>query len=372
MIYFDNAATSRPKPDVVTAAFMEYVQCIGTSPGRGSYSLGVSASRLLFQSRKAVTDFFGCSQKTNVVFTKNSTEAINLFLNGYLQSGDHVLISPFEHNAVLRPLHYLSLHNGVKYDVLSEAAIHDVDELKRALLPNTKLVCVTLASNLTGEIVYNRALGHACAQCHIPVFVDASQGGGKMLVKMQDDYIDYLAFTGHKDLLGLPGVGGLCSNEPLKIPPLLQGGTGIHGEEFINPDIYPEAYESGTLNMPAIWALKNAIEYIKENAHDISTKENELLRHLIDGLCAIENVEVIRPEVYRVPTICFNVCGKASSDVVAFLDKNGICTRGGIHCAILAHQTLGTVKTGAVRISLNHNNTHEEIDFLLNVLREMK
>ena len=122
MVYFDNAATSRPKPEVVTAAFIEYVQDIGTSPGRGSYSLGVSASRMLFQSRKTVTDFFGCSQKTNVVFTKNSTEAINLFLNGYLQPGDHVLISPFEHNAVLRPLHYLSLHNGVKYDVLSETA----------------------------------------------------------------------------------------------------------------------------------------------------------------------------------------------------------------------------------------------------------
>lgn len=194
MVYFDNAATSRPKPDVVTAAFMEYVQNIGTSPGRGSYSLGISASRMLFQSRKAVTDFFGCSQKTNVVFTKNSTEAINLFLDGYLQSGDHVLISPFEHNAVLRPLHYLSLHNDVKYDVLSETAMHDVDVFKKALLPNTKLVCITLASNLTGEIIYNRALGQACAMCHIPVFVDASQGGGKMLIKMQDDYIDYLRF----------------------------------------------------------------------------------------------------------------------------------------------------------------------------------
>lgn len=372
MVYFDNAATSRPKPEVVTAAFMEYVQGIGTSPGRGSYSLGISASRMLFQSRKTVTDFFGCSQKTNVVFTKNSTEAINLFLNGYLQAGDHVLISPFEHNAVLRPLHYLSLHNGVKYDVLPETAIHDADELKKALLPNTKLVCITLASNLTGEIIYNRALGQACAQCHIPVFVDASQGGGKMLVNMQDDYIDYLAFTGHKDLLGLPGVGGLCSNAPLKIRPLIQGGTGIHGEEFINPDIYPEAYESGTLNMPAIWALKSSLEYIKENLLAITKKENDLLCHLIDGLCEIENVEVIRPEVNRVPTICFNVHGKASSDVVAFLDKNGICARGGIHCAILAHQTIGTVKTGAVRISVNYNNTLEEIDFLLDVLRGMK
>ena len=127
MVYFDNAATSRPKPDVVTNAFIQYVQDIGASPGRGSYSLGINASRMLYQSRKTVTDFFGCPEKTNVVFTKNSTEAINLFLNGYLQSGDHVLISPFEHNAVLRPLHYLSLHSGVSYDVLTESALRNAD-----------------------------------------------------------------------------------------------------------------------------------------------------------------------------------------------------------------------------------------------------
>ena len=217
MVYFDNAATSRPKPSVVSAAFMEYIQEIGTSPGRGSYSLGISASRMLYQSRKTVTDFFGCPQKTNVVFTKNSTEAINLFLNGYLQSGDHVLISPFEHNAVLRPLHYLSLHSGITYDVLPESALHNAEEFKKALRPNTKLACITLASNLTGEIVYDRCIGNVCAMQGITVFVDASQGGGKMLVNMQDDHIDYLAFTGHKDIFALPGVGGLCSMKPLSI-----------------------------------------------------------------------------------------------------------------------------------------------------------
>lgn len=371
MVYFDNAATSRPKPSVVPAAFMEYVQEIGTSPGRGSYSLGISASRMLYQSRKTVTDFFGCPQKTNVVYTKNSTEAINLFLNGYLQSGDHVLISPFEHNAVLRPLHYLSLHNGITYDVLPESALHNAEEFKKALQPNTKLICITLASNLTGEIIYDRCIGKVCKTQGIAVFVDASQGGGKMLVNMQNDHIDYLAFTGHKDLLALPGVGGLCSLIPLNTRPLIQGGTGIHGESFINPDIYPEAYESGTLNMPAIWALKSAIEFIKEHHEEIDRKEKELLQRLILGLTSIENIEVIRPTVNRVPTICFNVRGKSSSDVVAHLDKNGICVRGGIHCAILAHQTIGTVSTGAVRVSMNYNNTQEEIDLLLNTLREI-
>ena len=371
MIYFDNAATSRPKPHVVTKAFLDYVQDNGASPGRGSYSLGIQASRLLYQSRKTLASFFGCAGKTNVIFTKNSTEAINLFLNGYLCPGDHVLISPFEHNAVLRPLHNLSITRGIQYDILPEEAITSPERVSKYIRPNTKLAAITLASNLTGQIVYSNKLGKVLSENHIPVFVDASQGGGKMLLDMTRDHIDYLAFTGHKDMLGLPGVGGLCSQVELKFSPLIQGGTGIHGEEYINPSIYPDGYESGTLNMPAIWALKTAVDYIRDNQKDIAAKEEELLQHLIAGMCSLSNIEVIRPNVKRVPTICFNVKNMSSSDVVAYLDKKEICVRGGIHCAILAHKTLGTEKSGAVRVSINCYNTREEIDYFINTLKEM-
>lgn len=372
MIYFDNAATSKYKPDSVYDAFMYYVREVGTSPGRGSYLLGVQASRMLYQSRKTVNSFFGNTSKTNVVFTKNSTEAINLFLRGYLKQGDHVLISCFEHNAVLRPIHTLAEAGLITYTILPEKVFDDPEtELEQYITPNTKLAAITLASNLTGQIVYTAAFGNQCKRRNISVFVDASQGGGKGIVHMERDNIDYLAFTGHKDLYALPGVGGLCSREPLDFPPLIQGGTGIHGEFFTNPSIYPEAYESGTLNMPAIWSLKTSIEYLEQNLDSISVREQALTQRILDGLTSLNDVEVYNPARKRVSTVCFNVKGYASSDVVSYLDKNGICVRGGIHCAILAHQTIGTVEKGAVRVSLNYLNTEQDIDTFVNAIREI-
>lgn len=373
MIYFDNAATSRIKPEEVYDAFTYYVREVGTSPGRGSYSLGIQASRMLYQSRKTVTAFFGVPGKTNVIFTKNSTEAINLFINGFLHPGDHVLISSYEHNAVLRPLHTLKRKGVIDYTVLPESVFDNPEiELSAYIKPNTKLATVTLASNLTGQLVFNSRFSKVCKNNSIIVFVDASQGGGKGLVNMERDHIDYLAFTGHKDLLALPGVGGLCCCEPLAIPPLVQGGTGIHGESYVNPDIFPEAYEAGTLNMPAIWSLKKAIDYIKPRLSEINERETQLTERLIKGLFSIDTVIVYNQERKRVPTICFNVKGMPSSDVVATLDKNGVCVRGGIHCAILAHETLGTVKTGAVRASLNFMNTEAQVDAFLEILRGLR
>lgn len=372
MIYFDNAATSKNKPDISYEAYMYYAREIGTSPGRGSYKLGVQASRLLYQSRKTVNRFFGNPSKMNVVFTKNSTEAINLFLNGYLKKGDHVLISCYEHNAVLRPLHALQEAGIITYSVLPEDVIENPHEkLEGYIRPNTKLIAITLASNLTGQLVYSASIGALCHSKGVTVFVDASQGGGKKIVKMDRDNIDFLVFTGHKDLYAMPGVGGLCSCMSLDFPPLIQGGTGIHGEEYVNPKIYPEAYESGTLNMPAIWSLKNSIEFIEENIYHINQVEIELTDYLIEKLLTLPHVEVYQVDKPRVSTVCFNVKNISSSDVVAFLDKNDICVRGGIHCAILAHQTLGTVETGAVRVSINYMNTKQEIEQLIDLLKEL-
>ena len=372
MIYFDNAATSRPKPEAVYDAYDYYIREIGTSPGRGSYGLAIQASRMLFQARKTLATFFGSKDPSNVVFTKNSTEAINLFLNGYLAKGDHVLISPFEHNAVLRPLHNLKVNGVIDYTVLPEEVLYaEVPCLDNYIEPNTKLLVLTLASNLTGQIVFNRQLAEEAHRNNLFVFVDASQGGGKGLVNISDDGIDALAFTGHKDLYGMPGVGGLITAEALKIVPLIQGGTGIHGEHYVNPNAYPDSYEAGTLNMPAIWSLKCAVEYIKEHETEIRERERALLEQLLDGLKHMEKIELYKAEFHRVPTICFNVKGVSSSDVVKYLDQHGICVRGGIHCAILAHETIGTVETGAVRISINSFNTETEIDEFIRVMGEM-
>ena len=373
MIYFDNAATTRMKPKEVLEAFNYYVTEIGASPGRGSYSLGIQASRMLYQSRKTVASFFGIDNPGNVVFTKNSTEGINFFFNGYLKSGDHVLISPYEHNAVLRPLHNLKIKGVIDYTVLPEEAIYDAEHhLEKYIRPNTSLVAITLASNLTGQIVFNKEISKITNKHHIKMFVDASQGAGKKLLNMQRDGIDVLAFTGHKDLMALPGVGGVCSQDALNIAPFIQGGTGVHGDEFTNPQAYPDAYEAGTLNMPAIWSLKTAIEIIEKNIETTSKYESSLLEVLLDGLKKDSNIILYNTDKPRVSTICFNVKGVPSSDVVAYLDKHGVCVRGGIHCAILAHTQIGTVETGAVRVSLNACNTLEEVEKFIQIIGDIK
>ena len=373
MIYFDNAATTRTKPKEVIDAFNYYVTEIGTSPGRGSYSLGIQASRMLYQSRKAVANFFGIKNPENVIFTKNSTEGINFFFNGYLKSGDHVLISPYEHNAVLRPLHNLKEKGIINYTILPEDAIYAAEHhLEKYILPNTSLIAITLASNLTGQLVFNNEISKIANKHNIKIFVDASQGAGKKFIDMQRDGIDILAFTGHKDLMALPGVGGICSQKSLNISPFIQGGTGIHGEEFTNPQAYPDAYEAGTLNMPAIWSLKIAIDNIEKNIKSNLQHESALMQKLIEGLQKDSNIVLYNADKPRVTTICFNVQGVPSSDVVSYLDKYGICVRGGIHCAILAHMQIGTVETGAVRISLNAYNTLEEIETFIQIIGDIK
>lgn len=374
MTYFDNAATTRTKPQEVYDAAFDYLKKIGVSPGRGSYQVGIEASRKLYHARCCVGRFFDLSEPDRTLFTKNATEAINLLIFGLLNDGDHVILSCFEHNAVLRPIEYMRRLGKISYSVVSRADLDLPPEelfLKYAK-KKTKLICLTLASNLTGRIVFRDDLFVFFKNKGIHTFVDASQGGGKIRVSMQEQSIDYLAFTGHKDLLALPGVGGLCCENKELPRPLIQGGTGIHGEEYINPAVFPEGLEAGTLNMPAITSLKASLEYIEKNRTTINEKERRLLSILLTELDKIPYIIVYDRERMRVPTVCFNVLGIPSDQIVSYLDSREICVRGGIHCAILAHEAIDTVQTGAVRVSLNYNNSEEEIYRLVNVLKELK
>lgn len=370
MIYFDNAATTKYKPKEVLDAFAYYVTEIGVSPGRGSYSIGIEASRMLFKSRMTVAKYFGLDEP-NVVFTKNSTEAINLFFRGYLKKGDHVVISPYEHNAVLRPLEAMQREGMIEYSVIERNDIEESSDfiVKKYFRSNTRLIALTLASNLTGRIIINKELFQAASRIGVESFVDASQGAGKVRLDMTSDSVDYLAFTGHKDLRGLPGVGGLCSRRELHFNPLIQGGTGVLGHEKVNPLVYPERYEAGTLNMPAIWALKNAIDYTIDNFDYSRMYETKLTNYLIERLKEIDDITIYDLEYNRVSTVGFNFNGYSSNAIVQILDQKGICTRGGIHCAILTHEALNTMDVGVVRVSLCEKNTVEEIDVLIETLK---
>ena len=372
MIYLDNSSTTKRKPSEVLNAFEYYVNEVGVSPGRGSYTLGIEASRMLYKSRKTVAEFFG-NENPYVVFTKNSTEAINMFFNGFLQKGDHVIISCYEHNAVFRPLNKLKEQGIIDYSIIKreDMMLSPQEIVEKYVTPNTKLFASTLASNVTGRIVLNKLLLREMKKAGIYTFIDSSQGAGKYRLSMVDDGIDFIAFTGHKDLMALPGVGGLCSKCKLEFVPLIQGGTGIHGEEYVNPRVYPEAYESGTLNMPAIWSLNAAINYIKANFDFISKKEEQLKQYLLQRIKTVPHVVVYDEEYSRVSTIGINILNIRSDLVVQKLDENGICVRGGIHCAILTHETLNTATTGIVRISFNYNNSIDEIDKLIEVLKQI-
>lgn len=374
MIYLDSAATTKYKPDKVYDSFMNYVREVGVSPGRGSYSLGIEASRMLYQSRKTIGSFFGLQVPTNVIFTKNSTESINLFFNGYLNKGDHVLISCYEHNAVLRPLHTLKEAGVIDYTVISK---EDIDKdggyiIQKYSRDNTRLIAITLASNLTGRIVFNQSLFEEAKNKGITTFVDASQGAGKIRISMENQSIDYLAFTGHKDLMGLPGVGGLCCKEKNTIRPLIQGGTGIFGDSYTNPPSFPEGLEAGTLNMPAIWALKVAVDYCQENFADMNEREKKLFSLLIAGLQEVPGILLYDKDYERVSTIGFNIGDIPSDKIIQYLDKNGIAVRGGIHCAILAHEALGTVNRGVVRVSLSPFNKEDDITDFIGIIKKAR
>ena len=373
MIYFDNAATTKYKPESVYEAANFYLREMGVSPGRGSYGLGIEASRMLYKSRCSVGKYFGMSRPDKVAFTKNSTEAINLFFNGFLHQGDHVIISCYEHNAVLRPIQKLKERGIIDYSIIQrdDLVLSAEDLYQKYAKANTRLLALTLASNLTGRIVFRDDIYKFFHEKGVATFVDSSQGAGKIRLSMKDQKIDFLAFTGHKDLMAIPGVGGLCCESTEHIEPFVQGGTGIHGEEYTNPDIFPEGYEAGTMNMPAIWSVHASIDYLNEHFSEISETEKKLMAHLLDGLKKIETVTVYDEEFLRVSTCSINVNGMASDKLVALLDKNGVCVRGGIHCAIIAHEAIGTVSTGTVRLSLNYMNTEQEIDTVLDILRNV-
>lgn len=372
MIYLDNAATTKYKPDEVFDAFNYYIREIGVSPGRGSYSLGIDASRMLYQARKTVANYFGLSEP-NVIFTKNSTEAINLFFRGFLKKGDHVVISCYEHNAILRPLHEMKLEGIIDYSVISrgDLELSAQDIYDKYVMYNTVLFEMTLASNLTGRIVSNSEILRFMKNKGISTFVDSSQGAGKIEISMKDDGIDYLAFTGHKDLLALPGVGGLVCVNKFFGKPLLQGGTGILGDLYVNPNVFPDAYEAGTLNMPAIWSLKVALDWLKNNKLKYIKDEKIITEYFLKELGNIRNVVTYDNKFQRVGVLGLNINGIKSNEVVQYLDESGICTRGGIHCAILAHEALNTKETGVVRFSWGLNNTKSDIDKVLELIKKI-
>lgn len=376
MFYFDNAATGGRKPDRVQTAVTAAVK-LCANPGRSGHKLALSAARAVQDCRHALDDFFDGYGFDRVVFTKNCTEALNIALFGTLRKGDHVVVGCTEHNSVLRPLEALKRSGVITYDVCPLEQNAPLGEknlclhaLRTLLRPNTRLVAVTTASNVNGVIPPLRQIRNILPKETL-LLCDGAQGGGHLRISMKDSGIDLLSLAGHKGLLGIQGSGALLFSDRVEPRPLLYGGTGSVSVSLDMPDFYPDALEAGTLAYPAIVSLSEGTRYLSVHFQQIQSRLRMLTAYFLQGLSALPGYTP-----YSVPNPCGIVAFRhpsMDSESVAELlsSKYDIAVRGGLHCAPLMHEALGTLPDGLVRVSFSLGNAEREIDVLLSALKEL-
>lgn len=375
MIYLDSAATSYHKPDGVARAVAEAISHMG-NPGRGAHEASLDASRVVYGTREKMAELFGAEEASQIVFTANSTESLNIAIQGLVDPGDHVITTVMEHNSVLRPL-YLCQQRGVSLTILpfSAAGMVTPEAIEAVIRSNTRMIVCTHGSNLTGDLNDLEAIGRVCKKHHLLFVVDASQTAGVFPIQMDSMNIDVLCFTGHKSLMGPQGTGGMCVRKGVRIRPLLVGGSGIDSYSKIHPQVMPTALEAGTLNAHGIAGLSAALDFIKKVTPDvIRQREEELTRRFVRQIKSIPGVKLYGnyEQFPRAPILSLNILDYDSGEIADALAQDyGIMTRAGAHCAPLMHETLGTKSQGAVRFSFSYFNTEEEIDQAANAIREL-
>ena len=374
MIYLDNAATTLHKPPQVAEAVLHAMTTMGNA-ARGAHSGALEASRTVFGTREKLARLFACQRADHVVFTANSTEALNIAINGLIHEGDHVISTDCEHNSVLRPLYRLEEERGVALDFVpaDRRGLVDYADFERLMRPDTRAVVCTHCSNLTGNILdIGRIAGIAHSRGAL-LIVDASQTAGTVPIDMQALGVDVLCFTGHKGLMGPQGTGGLCIRPDVEIDPWKVGGSGVHSYDRHQPKEYPTRLEAGTLNSHGIAGLSAALDVILERGvADIQRAEHALMQRFYDGVRGISGVTVYgdfsAPE--RGAIVALNIRDYDSSAVSDELAVTyGIATRPGAHCAPRMHAALGTTEQGAVRFSFSCYNTEQEVDAAIAAVR---
>ena len=374
MIYLDNAATTLHKPPQVAEAVLHAMTTMGNA-ARGAHSGALEASRTVFGTREKLARLFACQRADHVVFTANSTEALNIAISGLIHKGDHVISTDCEHNSVLRPLYRLEEERGVALDFVpaDRQGLVDYADFERLMRPDTRAVVCTHCSNLTGNILdIGRIAGIAHSRGAL-LIVDASQTAGTVPIDMQALGVDVLCFTGHKGLMGPQGTGGLCIRPDVEIYPWKVGGSGVHSYDRHQPKEYPTRLEAGTLNSHGIAGLSAALDVILERGvADIQRAEHALMQRFYDGVRGISGVTVYgdfsAPE--RGAIVALNIRDYDSSAVSDELAVTyGIATRPGAHCAPRMHRALGTTEQGAVRFSFSCYNTEQEVDAAIAAVR---
>lgn len=365
MIYLDNAATSFPKPPQVIRAMTDALQNFGANPGRGGHQLALRAGKTVEKCREAAAAFLGVPSPERVIFTRNCTESLNIAITGMLHKGDEVICSHGEHNAVMRPLERFVNRGDITVKVLrpDERGLVPVDSLRRAITSRTGLVIICHASNVTGVIQPVRELGAICHERGVPFLVDAAQTAGVLDVTLDGLNADMIAMPGHKGLLGPHGTGLLALRDGIDPEPLILGGTGSASESVRQPELLPDRYESGTLNLPGIAGLLAGIEFVAKQREDIHRYENALNDRLRRQLTQIPGLRILGNEAApRVGMTSVVPEGGDSAALADALDATGVAVRGGLHCAPAIHSYLGTMRSGAVRFAPGPYNTEQEID----------
>lgn len=383
MIYLDNAATTLHKPQQVIDAVVRAMGTFGNA-SRGTHGSSLNASRMIYETREQLADFFGCPEADHVVFTANSTEALNLTLNGLFRPGDHIISTDLEHNSVLRPLYRLEREQGVSVSFVpsDENGCEDYRYFESLICPRTKAIVCTHASNVTGNLLDLERIG-AIARAHgLLLIADVSQTAGVFPVDMEEMKLDVLCFTGHKSLMGPQGTGGLCIRPGVEIRPWKMGGTGIKTYLHEQPWEYPARLEAGTLNSHGIAGLSAALSYIRETGMDrIREKEQRLAFRFYEGVKQIPGIKIygdfeapssgIRGSL-RAPIVALNIGSYDSAAVADELSEEyGIATRPGGHCAPRLHEAMGTVSQGAVRFSFSWFNTEDEVEQAIRAVRRL-
>lgn len=357
MIYLDNAATTYPKPKSVYKNVMDAMTKYGANPGRGSHAMAIEGARVIYETRELLAELFNLDDPMKVILTFNATDGLNMAIKGILRPGDHVVTTAMEHNSVLRPIKELE-NIGVENTIVScshEGKIN-VQDIEAAIKTNTRMVVTTHVSNLTGTIFPIEKIGEMCKRRNVLYLVDGSQSAGVLEIDMQKQHIDFLAVPGHKGLLGPQGTGALLINSDAEIKELKEGGTGSESSNPHQPNFYPDKLEAGTHNLPGIAGLNAGLKYIlNKGTKSILSHEKSILETFINEMRKNPKIVIYGPEDIndRSGVVPVNIAGMDSSEVAYILDTEyNIAVRPGLHCAPLAHKTIGTENIGAVRFGI--------------------
>jgi cysteine desulfurase family protein len=376
IVYFDNAASSWPKPEEVYKAMDDFMRHVGGNPGRSGHRLSIEAAKIIFDARESLAELFGVKDSSRIILTSNATEALNLAIKGIVKKGGHIITTGFEHNSVMRPLRYLEKVLGVQITIIgpSEDSPIDLKALEKAITPKTSLIISTHGSNVTGDIFPIAEIAMITRKHKIPFLVDASQAAGSLPVDLSSLGIDMFAFTGHKALFGPQGTGGLYIKEGIELTPLKQGGTGSRSESEEQPGFLPDKYESGTPNTVGIAGLGAGVRYIlKTGILEIRGKKKHLRSYILKKLKDIDGIDIYGNfKAEGLALVSFNISGISPAKIAGDLsEKYSIMTRPGLHCSPLAHRTIRTFPEGCLRVSLSSFNTEEEIDYFIRCLKKI-